>query len=270
VPCSPSQGPRPCVWARTNTSSSYTHCKRPSRNQHRLSQLTYPQLQGHTPQRYCQTLAQIYQQQGQKSYPVWDTTWITSYHPTLSPKTVNGLSMTPLGRVPVTIQLGQAQYEDELHIYPGISGTLLSWRAAKALRILPPCYPHQMPQGQSSVPQKQLAQVQQPESLPAQRVDQNLMGQYPMVFDGQIRVMAGETFHITLVDNAVPFCVKAPRSIPFAYRDKLNRPALVPEHYCSCDRGNGLVCPNHGDSQIRPTASECASIYLVFLFFYFF
>jgi len=42
-----------------------------------------------------------------------------------------------------------------------------------------------------------------------------------MVFDGQICVRAGETFHITLIDNAVPFCVKAPRSIPFACRDKL-------------------------------------------------
>ena len=33
--------------------------------------------------------------------------------------------------------------------------------------------------------------------------------------------MEGETFHITLLDNAIPFCVKSPRSIPFAYKDKL-------------------------------------------------
>ena len=33
--------------------------------------------------------------------------------------------------------------------------------------------------------------------------------------------MEGEKFHIYLVDNAVPFCVKTPRTIPFAYRDKL-------------------------------------------------
>ena len=59
---------------------------------------------------------QTYRQQGKKSFPVWDTAWIMSYHPILPPKTVNGLSTTPLGRVPVTIQLGQAQYEDGLHI----------------------------------------------------------------------------------------------------------------------------------------------------------
>ena len=28
-------------------------------------------------------------------------------------------------------------------------------------------------------------------------------------------------FHITLVNNVTPFCVKAPGPVPFAYRDKL-------------------------------------------------
>ena len=31
----------------------------------------------------------------------------------------------------------------------------------------------------------------------------------------------GEEFHISLVDDAKPFCVNTPRSIPFAYREKL-------------------------------------------------
>ena len=47
------------------------------------------------------------------------------------------------------------------------------------------------------------------------------MTQYPAVFDGQIRIMEGEKFHITLTEDAVPFCVKTPRAIPFVYRDKL-------------------------------------------------
>ena len=33
--------------------------------------------------------------------------------------------------------------------------------------------------------------------------------------------MEGEKFYIYLVDDAVPFCVKTPRTIPFTYRDKL-------------------------------------------------
>ena len=44
---------------------------------------------------------------------------------------------------------------------------------------------------------------------------------YPTIFDGQIRCMEGKKFHISLTDDARPFCVNTPRSIPFAYREKL-------------------------------------------------
>jgi len=37
--------------------------------------------------------------------------------------------------------------------------------------------------------------------------------QYPVVFDGQVRVIEGEKFHIALMDDAVPFWVKTPRSM---------------------------------------------------------
>ena len=47
------------------------------------------------------------------------------------------------------------------------------------------------------------------------------MQEFPAVFDGQIRMMEGERFHISLVEGAVPFCVKTPWSVPFAYREKL-------------------------------------------------
>ena len=50
---------------------------------------------------------------------------------------------------------------------------------------------------------------------------QEIIDEFPSVFDGQVRVMDGEQFCITLVENAVPFCVKTPRTVPFAYRDKL-------------------------------------------------
>ena len=47
------------------------------------------------------------------------------------------------------------------------------------------------------------------------------MAEFPLVFQGQVRVMLGEKFQIRLADDAKPFCVSAPRTIPFAYRDKL-------------------------------------------------
>ena len=33
--------------------------------------------------------------------------------------------------------------------------------------------------------------------------------------------MDGEQFDIMLVENAIPFCVKTPRTVPFAYMDRL-------------------------------------------------
>ena len=48
----------------------------------------------------------------------------------------------------------------------------------------------------------------------------NLKLEFPTVFDGSIRTMKGEEFHISLTAYAKPFCVHTPRSVPFAY-DKL-------------------------------------------------
>ena len=42
-----------------------------------------------------------------------------------------------------------------------------------------------------------------------------------MVFDGNVKSVEDEHFHIALTDDAKPFCVKTPHTIPFAFRDKL-------------------------------------------------
>ena len=47
------------------------------------------------------------------------------------------------------------------------------------------------------------------------------MEQFPTVFDDRIRIMEGEKFHISLTPGVSLFCVKTPRTVPFAYRDKL-------------------------------------------------
>ena len=49
----------------------------------------------------------------------------------------------------------------------------------------------------------------------------DMIMEFPTVFDGQIGMMDGEEFHISLTHDAKPFCINTPRSIPFAYRDKL-------------------------------------------------
>ena len=48
----------------------------------------------------------------------------------VTPRAVNGSLMRPIGW-PVTITLGNAVYAENFHIYPDVSTTLLSWRAAR-------------------------------------------------------------------------------------------------------------------------------------------
>jgi len=48
-----------------------------------------------------------------------------------------------------------------------------------------------------------------------------MMQEFPRVFDGNIKTMEGEQFHINLTDNEKPFRVSTPRTIPSAYREKL-------------------------------------------------
>ena len=49
----------------------------------------------------------------------------------------------------------------------------------------------------------------------------DVVREFPTVFDGTIRSMPGENYKIHLKDDAVPFCVTAPRRVPLAYREPL-------------------------------------------------
>lgn len=118
----------------------------------------------------------------------------------ISPGIVNGLTMTPLGKVPVTITLGRQTHQDNLHIYPGVSGALISWKTAKNLRILPESYPYP--------DNSHLAMsVNQVSGSPT---TEDLVKQFPTVFDGCIRTIEGEKFSISLREDAVLFCIKTP------------------------------------------------------------
>ena len=56
---------------------------------------------------------------------------------------------------------------------------------------------------------------------PQQHIMDRITQKFPTVFDGQIRMMEGEEFHILLVEGAISFCVITPQSVPFAYGEKL-------------------------------------------------
>ena len=44
---------------------------------------------------------------------------------------------------------------------------------------------------------------------------------YHSVFDGVVKIMEGELFHIALTEDAKPFCVHTPHITPYTFQDKL-------------------------------------------------
>ena len=131
-------------------------------------------------------------------------------HSDIKPQAANGHTMKPLGCLSVTFSTSGRSSEEVVHIYPGVRGALILWKAAIRLGILPECYPN--PQ-----PTQTLAKV----SATPKVTKEDLIAEFPTVFDGQICTMPGEKFKIVLTDDAKPFCIRTPRTIPFPFREKL-------------------------------------------------
>ena len=134
----------------------------------------------------------------------------------IMPQAVNGTTMKLLGKLPVTLCLGDKRIQDDVHIYPGVSGALISWRAANGLGILPEHCPRPAPTTYASpCPSIHVTSSSQPSPI----ID--FEKEFPTLFDGVVRNMDGEEFHISLTKDAKLFCVNTPRSIPSAFRNKL-------------------------------------------------
>lgn len=160
----------------------------------------------------------------------------------VTPKAVNGSLPHPVGKLPgVEFRINDQVAQADVHIYQSVSGTIVSWAIAKTLGILPACYPKPIPPVKVFEPRvHEMHEANEPPS-----VDQ-IMAEFPTVFDGQIRTMPGETFHISLTSDARPFCVTTPCTIPFAYREKLKNeidllieqdiiaPVTEPTEWCGC------------------------------------
>ena len=114
------------------------------------------------------------------------------------PKAANGMKMYPLGKIPVKIQLGCYEHSEELHIYPNISGTLLSWKAYKSLGILRDCYPNPITPKQQSI--NQITEHTKTLSILEPPTLDNIMKEFPSVFDVQIRTM-NFIFHLQIMLN---------------------------------------------------------------------
>ena len=135
------------------------------------------------------------------------------------PRTADGHSMQPMGKIPITFHLQGRQHKEDMHIYSQVSGVIMSWKAARSLSILPSQYPQPTSIfAPSMTPSNDIKTVNATPSIAEVGA---MINKYPTVFDGQIRTMQGEEFRICLAANAKPFCVHTTCTIPFAYRDKL-------------------------------------------------
>ena len=125
--------------------------------------------------------------------------------------------MYSMGKLPVNLRLGNREFADELH------GCMWNTNIMESLGILPDCYPHPpvatavMSTQAFDLPSINATSVNTTTSLLTKN---SVVTEFPMVFDGIIRAMDGEQFHIHLSANAKQFCVTSPRTIPFAYHDR--------------------------------------------------
>jgi len=123
--------------------------------------------------------------------------------------------MHVIGKIHVCFQFAGNEYKEDVYIFTHLCDVIISWREAKALQLLSSHYPLPPPVPAPSEPRAQTTIA----LGPILTLDD--LKNYPTVFDGNIRTMGGEEFHISPTAEAKPFCVNTPRSIPFAYRDKL-------------------------------------------------
>ncbi len=164
----------------------------------------------------------------------------------IKPRTVNGSTMTPIGSLTAVFSLKNRSVEERVHIYESVSGALISWLVAKNLGILPDRYPEPILDNNiDPTPSINKVNTHVKENIDITRED--LINEFPTVFDGQIRTMPGETFKIELTEDYKPFCVNTPRTIPYSYQEKLKAELDL------------LESQNIIGKQIKPT-SNCAPI----------
>ena len=90
--------------------------------------------------------------------------------------------MFPLGKLlnGITLHLGNQEYLENVHIYANFCGTLISWKAYKALQILPPHHPQPIPS--PIVHMAILSPVHTTSTVPL--TAQHITSDYPTLLDG--------------------------------------------------------------------------------------
>ena len=106
----------------------------------------------------------------------------------------------------ITFKLEEIMYKKDLHIFSEVSGALISWNASKNLEILCPTWPYSENQFVNTEKQsnQELSHKEvQMTQASCNNIAENLVKQFPVVFNDNIYTMEGEKFHIYFADDAV-------------------------------------------------------------------
>ncbi|PAA65850.1 hypothetical protein BOX15_Mlig025290g1 [Macrostomum lignano] len=121
------------------------------------------------------------------------------------PTAANGQCMKVIGKFHDSISIGETKITTDIYVLDRLTVPVLSWRACVDLGIIPRNFPRQ--------------QINSIATRTATAED--LISEFPAVFDGIVRPMKGEAFSIKLREDAQPFSIKTPRRIPFPLYERL-------------------------------------------------
>ena len=132
--------------------------------------------------------------------------------------------LTCLGMIPVSLKLGERTSEVELVVISEVHGFLLSWYHAIELGILHESFPDQIKQVDEIEAEEHpiICTEKNPSAEIKQEHKKLLQKTFKSVFETEkeLKPMFGKPMRILLTEDAVPFNLTSPRSIPFAWREQ--------------------------------------------------
>ena len=113
------------------------------------------------------------------------------------------------------LQIGDKQHFDDLHIYLNVIGTLMSWKTCRELWILSDCYPN--PTITSTTVRSVANTIATPQTLVCLLISTRWFrsSRLFLMITSTAWNVKNSTFILLMTLNP------SPRSIPYAYRDKL-------------------------------------------------
>lgn len=131
-------------------------------------------------------------------------------HNAIMPKSASGQFIKSNGSFCATITLNKRYAATRIHVLKDLVAPVLSWQSCKKLKIVPDDFPNQISAIALNGSGRRIT-------------EQDLIQEFPRVFDGKIRPMSGEKFQIVLKKEAIPFSVKTPRRLALPLHEKLKK-----------------------------------------------